>query len=107
MGRIFQLTHGINCTQKQFDYYRKIYEEKAGLPPTMVEKASTFISSVKDFISDGCKLVSEEEYKDRLKICDGCEERKGNSCNICGCNLQLKAKGKTFKCPLQKWKNLE
>lgn len=102
-GRVFQLTHGINCTQKQFDHYRKIYEDKAGLPPTLLEKTSSFISSVKEFVEDGMKTVSKEEFDERMKICDGCDQRSGNSCKICGCGLVAKLSLRISECPLKKW----
>lgn len=102
-GRIFQLTHGINCTQAQFDFYRNKYEEKSGLKPSLAKKIGSFLSTMKDFVSDGFKMVSEEEFEERMKICDGCDRRKGNSCLECGCNLKGKLSLRVSECPLKKW----
>lgn len=39
----------------------------------------------------------------RLVICDDCENRKDNRCNLCGCNLAAKTLVKEEKCPDNKW----
>ena len=56
-----------------------------------------------DFVADGLKTVSKQEYEARLKICDACDQRRGNRCLVCGCRLSLKARGRAFQCPLGKW----
>jgi len=61
------------------------------------------VRSLADFVSDGCKLVAADEYRRRLEICDGCEERRDNRCRRCGCRLSLKARGRAFRCPLGNW----
>jgi len=47
-------------------------------------------------------------YKDRLKICNSCEEKKksnyGDKCGLCGCIIKIKALYKLSKCPAKKWK---
>ena len=58
-------------------------------------------------LADGCKTLSGEEYRGRLEICDGCDRRKGNRCLECGCKLSLKARGRAFKCPKDKWPECE
>lgn len=42
--------------------------------------------------------------KSRLKICAGCEFRKGLICQSCGCVLQAKARLFDEHCPEFKWK---
>lgn len=46
--------------------------------------------------------------KQRLEICELCEEKKtdhlGDYCGACNCTLKLKARLKEEQCPLNKWK---
>jgi hypothetical protein len=55
------------------------------------------------FVADGCTTVSADQYRERLQICDSCEQRKGNRCRQCGCRLSIKARGRAFTCPNEKW----
>lgn len=61
------------------------------------------LKSLRDFAADGCRTLSLEDYKKRLEICTECEQRERNKCGICGCYLSLKARGRAFRCPLDKW----
>ncbi len=71
--------------------------------PPLREQAWNLVRSLADFVADGCKTVSEDQYRQRLEICDGCDQRRGNRCRQCGCRLSLKARGRAFRCPLSKW----
>lgn len=71
--------------------------------PSVGSQAWSFLNSVKDFVADGLKTVTREEYEARMKICDGCDKRVEDRCVKCGCYLSVKAKGRAFKCPLGKW----
>lgn len=55
------------------------------------------------WIKGGCKLSKVAIY--RLAICFGCEFFNENSmrCEKCGCNMKLKTKLDTAKCPVDKW----
>lgn len=57
--------------------------------------------AVKDALS--MNYVDEEEKERRLSICDTCEHKKGNKCNLCGCFLNYKTKLTNSECPLGKW----
>ncbi len=59
-----------------------------------------------DFVCDGFRTASAEAYRQRLEICDGCDQRRGNRCMKCGCRLSLKARGRAFQCPLGKWPDI-
>ncbi len=74
-----------------------------GHPPSLVRQAWNLATSLADFVADGCRTVSAEQYHERLEICDGCPHRRNNRCMKCGCNLSLKAQGRAFKCPEGKW----
>ena len=71
--------------------------------PSLRKQAWNLTKSLAAFVSDGMKTVSKQEYEQRLEICDTCEKRQGNRCLECGCNLSVKAKGRAFQCPLDKW----
>ena len=71
--------------------------------PPLHRQAWNLARSLADFVADGLKTLSKEEYEARLKICDACDQRRGNRCLVCGCRLSLKARGRAFQCPLGKW----
>ena len=78
------------------------YEAQAGKikEANLIEKAVNFVESVVEYVSIGQPKVSNEEYDKRLQICSECPLfTKKRSCTICGCNMDLKAKWKTSKCP--------
>lgn len=75
-------------------------------PPPLVQQAWNLVRSLADFAADGCKTVTEGEYRQRLEICDSCDQRRDNRCMKCGCRLALKARGRVFQCPLDKWPNV-
>lgn len=53
------------------------------------------------------KLIKNENEglsKDRLRICEKCEDRAGIICGVCGCYLKAKTRDEEEKCPLNKWK---
>lgn len=66
-----------------------------------------FMKEVTKFVSDGCSLVSKEQYQERLTICNTCPFREGKKCTKCGCAIHLKAKGKAFNCPEGKWPEVD
>ncbi len=72
-------------------------------PPSLLRQAWNLAQALADFVADGCKTVTEEQYRQRLKTCDACDRRRENRCMECGCRLSLKARGRAFKCPLDKW----
>jgi len=59
--------------------------------------------AVTSFVADGARTVSQSEYEARIRICSTCDRRRGNRCRECGCQLSLKARGRVFSCPLDKW----
>jgi len=59
--------------------------------------------SLASFVSDGCKLVTPLQYSDRLNVCEACDRRENRRCLECGCGIDIKARGRAFECPLEKW----
>jgi hypothetical protein len=76
-------------------------------PPSLPRQAWNLARALADFVADGCHTVSEEQYRRRLEICDVCDQRRDNRCMKCGCRLSLKARGRAFRCPEDKWPPLE
>lgn len=76
-------------------------------PPGLPRQAWSLARALADFVADGCQTVDEETYRLRLEICDACDARRGNRCLKCGCRLSLKARGRAFGCPLDKWPRVE
>lgn len=76
-------------------------------PPRLARQAWNLAQSLGDFVADGCKTVTKDQYAQRLEICDPCDQRRANRCLKCGCRLSLKARGRAFKCPADKWPAIE
>ena len=66
-------------------------------------KPWNLVKSMRDFVADGCRTLSLEDYRARLMVCTYCPERDRNTCSICGCHLNLKARGRAFRCPRDRW----
>ncbi len=71
--------------------------------PSLRRQLWNLAGALTDFVSDGCTTVSEDQYRQRLAICDTCEHRRNHRCGKCGCRLRWKARGRAFRCPLGKW----
>lgn len=71
--------------------------------PPLSRQAWNLATSLASFVADGMRTVSKQQYQERLEICDACGRRRGNRCLVCGCRLSLKARGRAFRCPVQKW----
>lgn len=75
-------------------------------PPVMPSLAAQMWNATKAlaaFVSDGLTTVSQEEYEHRLGVCEVCPNRANTRCSLCGCHLELKARGRAFNCPANKW----
>jgi hypothetical protein len=71
--------------------------------PSVAEQLWNLTKSLVSFVSDGCTLVSAEQYAERLNVCDTCEFRENRRCLKCGCAIDWKARGRAFQCPVGKW----
>src|SRR5690606_25160800 len=67
------------------------------------EKSAGVARAVKAFVCDAFRVVDEATYRARLAACEACARRDGKRCGECGCNIELKARGRAFDCPLGKW----
>tara|TARA_R110002051_G_C8527095_1_gene468943 strand:+ start:347 stop:580 length:234 start_codon:yes stop_codon:yes gene_type:complete len=73
----------------------------------ILQKAAQFSKEFIKFAKSGLKVVSRQEYIDRLKVCEPCEHRIKESCGLCGCGLPTKAQWSTTDCPDKRWKEIK
>ena len=72
--------------------------------PSMMTQAKNLASATAAHVKDGLNVVSDDQYLERLKICEGCEYmRTDRRCAKCGCFLDKKAKWRSSSCPIGKW----
>ena len=71
--------------------------------PPLVTQVSNIFQSVVAFVGDGCGIVHDAQYRQRLEICRECDRRTGKRCTACGCWINVKARGRAFSCPLGRW----
>ena len=71
--------------------------------PPLASQASNAFQSVVAFVGDGCDIVDDAKYRQRLEICRTCDRLNGNRCTACGCFIYVKARGRIFRCPVGRW----
>ena len=71
--------------------------------PSNTKKAWNFAKAVAKHAKAGFPTVSDEEYKLRELACSVCNHLNNNSCNLCGCNLSVKAAWAEQECPIDRW----
>ena len=71
--------------------------------PPLTTQASNLFQAVVAFVGDGCGIVDDSQYRQRLEICRGCDRRAGKRCTACGCWIGVKARGRAFSCPIGRW----
>ena len=47
--------------------------------------------------------TTEAIYESRLSVCKTCQKLNAGTCGACGCYVELRALGKTNRCPDKKW----
>ncbi|MGI8982244.1 MAG: hypothetical protein ACR2FY_23685 [Pirellulaceae bacterium] len=77
-------------------------DSKTPLPP-LWRMAASAASAAVQYAASGFQTVPQEAFDSRLKACDGCSQREGNRCLLCGCFLDKKAWLPFEDCPLGKW----
>lgn len=71
--------------------------------PTWAKQAWSAAVAVADWVSSGARGVTREVYQARLAKCDGCPNRDGHRCRVCGCYIRGKASLPTESCPIGLW----
>ena len=74
--------------------------------PPLATQASNLFESAVAFVGDGCGVVDDAQYRQRLEICRTCDRRTGKRCTACGCWITVKARGRVFRCPIGRWELL-
>ncbi len=71
----------------------------------LMARVGNFGKAVVRHALDAFAHVDDKAYQDRLAICAACEHKdeKSWTCNECGCNLEVKARWRSERCPLGKW----
>ena len=66
-----------------------------------------FATELTTHVKNGLENVDPTTFKTRMSICMECENYLNGRCIVCGCNMKLKTKWKTSKCPLHppKWED--
>ena len=92
------------CTDCQFQESGEpeVATDAMSAPP-LTQRAWNLAESLADFVADGLRLVSREEYQARLKTCEECSFRTDSTCTKCGCIIAIKARGRAFLCPEGLW----
>lgn len=77
-------------------------------PPSLIQQAKNFATSVTRHVMAGMPQVSDEERSSRMAICKGCplfnrEDPENPKCNECGCYLKIKTSWALESCPQKRW----
>jgi len=83
--------------------YRRLWDGESQQPPSLAQKAVSFIGAVVNHAASGFAQAAPEELAKRQAICGTCPELSNGRCLKCGCNAALKAAWESSKCPLGKW----
>ena len=77
--------------------------------PSMAQMAKNFFKSAAVFVAAGMPRASVADIEKRLDFCRYCKDfdqagyRGMGKCNVCGCNMEIKAAMATEYCPAGKW----
>lgn len=69
----------------------------------MLNEIKNLGKAVVKHAANGFKKVELEVYRERLAVCEACDQNKDWKCDQCGCYLTVKADWASEHCPLGKW----
>ena len=78
-------------------------KEESYNSPNVMKMGWNFAKAVGAYVKSGMRNTSEEEFAERMSICDTCEWRSGSRCMKCGCFVDKKAGWASSDCPIGKW----
>ena len=66
---------------------------------------TSIVRNIQSVAAGNSLKISDEEVKNRLQICGGCEffDSNQNRCRKCGCFMAVKTYLKAERCPIGKW----
>jgi hypothetical protein len=76
------------------------------MPPVtrqMLNLGEAVGQAVKAFVTGEQVIADEETRKERIAICEDCDQLSGARCAKCGCYTNKKIILQTEKCPIGKW----
>jgi len=91
---------GIFCNRPPRELQREVMRHRR---PHLLSRVWNLARSLKAFADDGFTTVDAAQYERRMRICHACPQRWNDDCELCGCRLTLKARGRAFSCPLGHW----
>jgi hypothetical protein len=72
-----------------------------------MKEQNSFWSTSVQILKAGALMLNEHCFDTRISTCGSCVEHRRISkmtiCQICGCNMNIKARFAASKCPLDKW----
>jgi len=79
------------------------------IPPSLLDKAINLTSTTVKHIKNNLKHVLEEDFAERLQICNTnqCGQYQSGRCLACGCYLSIKAHWEIAECPKNLWPKIK
>jgi hypothetical protein len=73
--------------------------------PSLVRRGLNFAAAVVRHAANAARIVSPKEASDRLAKCHECNFYRANRCLHvqCGCNLSVKVRWESARCPIGRW----
>jgi len=70
-----------------------------------IDKVITVTKAVVEHLSSELPILNDEQRKERVDICQGCEfyHPLTTHCKQCGCMMAMKTRLPLAKCPINKW----
>lgn len=70
-----------------------------------MQKIISFSKAILNHAKNRFSNVSDLKQQERIAICNKCDQinLSNNTCNSCGCFLNIKTQWASEKCPLDKW----
>ncbi len=90
------------CPKCDLTFARECAHNCTDNPPTIRAQLWDVATALADFATMP-KLCGEDQYRQRLLVCDDCPRRRNRRCLECGCAIDIKAQAVGFQCPLGKW----
>jgi hypothetical protein len=94
------------CNKNKGEDQEPEVAEENKRPPSLLTQGWNFATAVTKYVKSGMQNTSEEDFAERMKICEGCEWRSGSRCMKCGCFIDKKASWASSDCPIGKWPKL-
>lgn len=111
-GRMRDICRGVDdagkpvlTPEKRAFYIAKWMDDGLLSPPTTYDKATSFLSAMKDYVRSGSQVAPDAVVAARYSMCRECPLFATDTeiCRECGCRLKTKCRWAVSECPLGKW----